>query len=75
MKFLLILIAIFIAYWIIKSYKRKARGPDRAPGASPHGEDMVRCAQCGVHLPRSESLMTGQTFFCSADHRRLHEQR
>ena len=33
---------------------------------------MVRCAQCGVHLPRSESLVSGQVFYCSAEHRRLH---
>lgn len=75
MKYLLILVAIVIAYWIIKSYKRKARDSDASGGASPPGEDMVRCAHCGVHLPRSESVMTGRTFFCSADHRRLHEQR
>ena len=74
MKYLLILIAIVVAYWIIKSYKRKAHRSDPS-GASPHGEDMVQCAHCGVHLPRSESVMTGRTFFCSADHRRLHDQR
>jgi hypothetical protein len=26
-----------------------------------------------VHLPRSESIMSGRAFYCSADHRRLHE--
>ena len=74
MKYLLILIAIVVAYWIIKSYKRKAGG-SATPGASAPGEDLVRCAHCGVHLPRSESVMTGQIFFCSPDHRRLHESR
>ena len=73
MKYLLILLAILIAYWIIKSYKRKATDPDRKRGGSTPGEDMVRCAHCGVHLPRSESLMTGETFFCSPEHRRLHD--
>ena len=71
-KLLLILLAIVVAYWIIKSYRRKSA--DRG-GASPRSEDMVRCAQCGVHLPRSEGLLTGQTFYCSAEHRRLHEQK
>ncbi|MDB5905475.1 MAG: hypothetical protein JWM26_4353, partial [Betaproteobacteria bacterium] len=38
-------------------------------------EDMVRCAQCGVHLPRSESLTTNnQAYYCCADHRRAHER-
>jgi uncharacterized protein len=32
---------------------------------------MVRCAQCGVHLPRSEGVAAGGDFFCSEEHRRL----
>lgn len=35
---------------------------------------MVRCAQCGVHLPRSESLMNGDLFYCTPEHRRLHQK-
>jgi uncharacterized protein len=35
---------------------------------------MVRCAQCGVHLPRSESVMTGSLFYCTPEHRRLHQK-
>jgi len=32
---------------------------------------MVRCAHCGIHLPRSEAvLMNGQTW-CSQEHARL----
>ena len=72
-KFLLLALGLLLAYWIIKGYNRKIRsGPKQPPAAS--GEDMVRCAQCGVYLPRSESLMTGRAFYCSADHRRLHEK-
>jgi hypothetical protein len=26
-----------------------------------------------VHLPRTESLMANQAFYCNADHRRLHQ--
>ena len=36
-------------------------------------EDMVRCAQCGVHLPRSESLVTQGQYYCSAEHRGRHQ--
>ena len=71
-KFLIVVLVIAGAYWFIKSYSRKDSRP--RSDASVHGEDMVRCAQCGVHLPRSESLMTGQLFYCSPDHRRLHER-
>lgn len=38
-------------------------------------EPMVRCAECGVHAPRSESLNVGARSFCSADHARAYDAR
>ena len=71
MKFLLLLAVLVAVYWIFKAHRRKIqRGSRQAPRGV---EDMVRCAQCGLHLPRSESLMSGQVFYCSAEHRRLRE--
>jgi len=32
---------------------------------------MVRCAHCGIHLPRSEALLQGGHTWCSAEHARL----
>jgi uncharacterized protein len=70
-KILLIVLGLLIAYWILKRYKRKVE--HRADEPPAIGEDMVRCAQCGVHLPRSESLTSEKSFYCSADHRRTHQ--
>ncbi|HYH42174.1 MAG TPA: PP0621 family protein [Burkholderiales bacterium] len=72
MKFLLLLIVIAVVYWLFTSYKRKARR-EAEPKAPAGAEDMVRCAQCGLHLPRSESLPAGTRFYCSAEHRRQSE--
>jgi uncharacterized protein len=33
---------------------------------------MVRCVQCGVHLPKSESILAGGNYYCSDAHRREH---
>jgi uncharacterized protein len=30
---------------------------------------MVACAGCGVHLPRSEALLSQGRFYCSEEHR------
>ena len=73
-KLILLLLAFAVAYWIIKFYKKKARQSRGTAPQSTANEDMVRCAQCGVHLPRSEGLLSGQLFYCSADHRRTHEK-
>lgn len=69
-KILLVVLGLLLAYWILKSYRKRVdkRKPPPAVGA----EDMVCCAQCGVHLPRSESITTQGKFFCSAEHQRLH---
>jgi uncharacterized protein len=29
---------------------------------------MVKCAQCGVNLPRSEAIYSGGDFFCTPEH-------
>ncbi len=70
-KILVLVLGLLLAYWILKSYKRKVQRRSGEPAAG--AEDMVRCAQCGVHLPRSESLTTGQASYCSVDHRRAHQ--
>jgi len=64
--FLLIAIAA-VVYLLIKSYRRNAPPQDKSVA-----EDMVRCAHCGVHLPKSESILAGGQYFCSAEHRDAH---
>ena len=71
-KLLLLVIGLFVAYWILKGLRKKAGR--RADESAAKDEDMVRCAQCGVHLPRSESVAVGNASYCSADHRRAHEK-
>ncbi|MCW0208266.1 hypothetical protein AVE30378_01502 [Achromobacter veterisilvae] len=47
---------------------KSARG--RAPQPKPL-ESMVRCAHCGIHLPRSEALLQNGQTWCTAEHARL----
>ena len=70
-KYLLLLAIVVLAgFWLAKRYgNRSARSKTAAP---PREEDMVRCEQCGVHLPRSESLLTRGYYYCSPEHQRLH---
>ena len=71
-KIILLLLGLLAVYWILKSYRRRVdRGEPKPPAAS--GEDMVQCAQCGVHLPRSESITTQGRSYCSTEHQRSHQ--
>ncbi len=66
MSRLIFLFAVAAAvYWLLKSYSKQPTKKDETFNA----EDMVRCSKCGVHLPKSESILAGGEFFCSEAHR------
>lgn len=46
-----------------------APGPGRAERGAKTPPEMVRCAHCGVHLPRPDALAAGALHYCSAEHR------
>uniref|UniRef100_A0A2G7T6M8 Deaminase n=1 Tax=Chryseobacterium sp. B5 TaxID=2050562 RepID=A0A2G7T6M8_9FLAO len=83
MKYLLVLIVIIIAVGVWRSQRRAEaherrqaaapRNPANAPLAAP--QDMVECAHCGLHLPRSEAIEAAGRSYCSAEHRTLAQRR
>jgi uncharacterized protein len=70
-RLLFLLAVVVVVYLLLKSYRRQAPKQD----ASAPVEEMVRCAKCGVHLPKSESILAGGNFYCSDEHRREHTSR
>ena len=70
-KIILVVLGLLLVYWILKGYRRRVERRDAPPPAGE--EDMVQCARCGVHLPRSESISTQGRFYCSAEHQRAHQ--
>ncbi len=71
-RLLFLFVVIAVVYWLLKSYRKQSAKQD-VPAAS--SEDMVRCAQCGVHLPKSEARLSDGKFFCGEAHRREHESK
>ena len=71
-KYLLLLAIVVLAgFWLARRYGNRSAS-SKTTAASPQEEDMVRCEQCGVHLPRSESLLTRGYYYCSPEHQRQH---
>lgn len=77
--FVLLLVVAVLLWW-----KHRQRGARRdaappappAPPREPAGpETMVRCAECGVHLPASQALPGRGGVFCSQAHRERFEAR
>lgn len=75
-KFLLLVAVAAIVWFLLRNYRRaiarqQAEDESPPPAAQGSGEDMVRCAHCGVHLPRSESYLSDGKLYCSDEHRLL----
>jgi uncharacterized protein len=75
----LIIGALLIARIIARQGEQRrtaAKTPKQAPrrgraAAIPQPESMVQCAHCGVHMPRSEALLTNGQTWCCPEHARL----
>ena len=75
MSRLLLLIAIaVVVYLLIKSYRKNAPQDKTVAQDKAVAEDMVRCAHCGVHLPKGESILAGGEFFCCVEHRNAYRK-
>lgn len=69
MKYLLLLLVLAIAYGIWRG-QRRAPPPAARPSPRPQlPQNMVACAHCGLHLPRTEALAQDGHYYCCAEHR------
>jgi len=76
---LVVLLAALTVWRIVNARasvrQRQEQAPPATGRAAPRGgktpaEAMVRCAHCGIHLPRSEALLLAGKTWCSQDHAR-----
>jgi uncharacterized protein len=77
-KYLIVLLVVLAGLWAWRNGRRTDL-PDKTgrkpTGKTPPAEppDMVRCAVCGVHLPRAEALTGRAGSYCSQAHRQQAE--
>ncbi|MDX9671087.1 MULTISPECIES: PP0621 family protein [unclassified Pseudomonas] len=66
LRLLFWIVLIFAALWLWRKFKAPASSAQapREQDAAP----MVRCAHCGVHLPRDRALNLQQQWYCSQAH-------
>jgi uncharacterized protein len=69
---LIVLVAlVVIAVWLVRRALRAPDGESDARQRAAAAGELVRCAHCGVHLPRSEAREAGGLAYCSDEHARL----
>ncbi len=69
-KLIVLVLLVVIAVWLMRRALRSGEqgGFERKP---PVDGELVSCAHCGVHLPRSEARTAGERLYCSEEHARL----
>lgn len=67
---LVVFILVFWAGWRLWQYWQGFQNQGVEDQQSQDGhESMVPCAHCGVHLPKSKAIQSGQRHFCCVEHR------
>jgi len=67
-KFLLLILAIIVVWWLAKGFRRNDAHKDAPDAVS---QKMVNCSHCGLYLPQNEAVADGDKFYCCVEHRRL----
>lgn len=72
MRLIVLIALVVLAVWLIRRALRAARfnQPSQTKSSNEVG-DLVRCARCGVHLPRGEAREAGGALYCGEEHARL----
>ena len=69
-KLIVLVLLVVVAVWLLRRALHSDGRPDFDTRPPVHGE-LVSCAHCGVHLPRSEARTAGERLYCSEEHARL----
>jgi uncharacterized protein len=70
-RLIVLVLLVVVVVWLVR---RALRGPRDQTDLRQRAEaaaQLVRCAHCGVHLPRSEAREAGGLLYCSDEHARL----
>ena len=70
-RLVVLVLLVVVAVWLVR---RALRGPAEQTDPRKRAEaagQLVRCAHCGVHLPRAEAREAGGLLYCSDEHVRL----
>ena len=71
MRLIVLIALVVLAVWLIR---RALRGPAQKADLQKRTDavgDLVRCAHCGVYLPRAEARQAAGALYCSDEHARL----
>jgi uncharacterized protein len=66
-RLIVLILLVVLAVWLV----RRALRPPKPRSQPPVQGDLIACARCGMHLPRSEAREAGGRLYCGEEHARL----
>ncbi len=67
-RLILLTLAVLALIWLVRG---ALKGPRPPGGSSSAGDgELVRCAHCGLHLPKGDARNVGGRYFCCDEHAR-----
>jgi uncharacterized protein len=70
-RLIVLVLLVVVAVWLVRRALRDRGGETRLRERAESAGQLVRCAHCGVHLPRAEARDAGGLLYCSEEHARL----
>jgi uncharacterized protein len=70
-RLLVLILLVVLAVWLLRRALRGSRPAGQSGKPPLEQQDLVRCARCGVHLPRSEARQAEGALYCGEEHARL----
>jgi uncharacterized protein len=74
-RLIIFALVIWLAWRLVKAtlmQKRGEQGRQRSSEQDNRVQKMVRCHQCGVHVPENEAFSHQSLHFCSQEHQRVY---
>ncbi|MDX1250883.1 MAG: hypothetical protein IDH49_01245 [Gammaproteobacteria bacterium] len=67
LRFILLVVVVWLVFRLVKRFlNRPSKDSSRISSKQPG--DMVRCEQCGLHIPKIEAMRDGEHYYCSRQH-------
>jgi len=71
-RLIVLIVLVVLAVWLVRRALRATRSGQEAQVRPPaETGQLVRCARCGVHLPRAEAREAAGKLYCGEEHARL----
>ena len=73
-RIIFLIVLLVVGFLLLKSWQRRQslQQHKKTAGKMTNNTRMVRCLQCGLHVPEHEAISQGGKHFCSLEHATQH---